>query len=171
MRRKHPQASNTMSSSACICAHILWLLCCYSERQISKIRPTLHLCTESWAPGPYSRPLILQLLSCVTYFSLLLDHSHQLTCSHILGSLFKLKKKKLLKTLWASCPSLGTSKLSLQQDFSKERSIFSSKSSQLTQRSLFCSLFHVLTGFDRVSHSILPLAFRHHTVLTSLLFQ
>ena len=76
-----------------------------------------------------------------------------------------------MKTLWASCPSLGTSKLSLQQDFSKEWSIFSSKSSQLTQRSLFCSLFHVLTGFDRVSHSILPLAFRHHTVLTSLLFQ
>ena len=46
-----------------------------------------------------------------------------------------------MKTLWASCCSLGNSKLSLQQDFSKEWSIFSSKSSQPTQRSLFCSLF------------------------------
>lgn len=32
-------------------------------------------------------------------------------------------------------------------------------------------LFHLLPAFDRAGHSILPLAFRRHTVLISFLFQ
>lgn len=123
----------------------------------------LHLCTESWAPGPYSRPLILQLLSCITYFSLLLDHSHQLTCSHILGSLFKLKNIKFWKhsephvVLWVT-PNYLYSKTSPKSGLY----FLPSPLNRLKDHFFVLCLFHVLTAFDRVSHSILPLAFRHH---------